>query len=423
MFYIENLGLQFLTDTEEHAMSLCSAVCAQGKAIVGYYDRPYLNHEFGWPQFIVRTGPTEDGQKIEVTGMDVHLSGVTQWKFGIRHATSSVENNDPLTRKVMAYKTEDGSGAAMIHLVNADVLPSFLPDDEITAQMVGFPVDIHYYENEDSYAESQEGELDGKKLLLGDGTLFPVGLLSHKENKTPEEEDLMLIRGTVKTAQMGLVKFGEDKGWNFVDVVIGTQFGDLEIVHTPEQVDESENKLIKEGSVVNGLFLLSGDVAIKEYKEGYILDFEHNLALLRHTLQVGEAERLKVALSDNAEYFSEWADETYIGKDAIVERFKYVQDSNPERPFFAHFATIIEIADGEEEVSHAVGERCIIIALETEEKLDSICFMECDEDNKISRIEVTRNPRYHFKIDEKKVYHTPLDDIEDFEEGESDTQE
>ena len=417
MFYIENLGLEFLTDTEENAMALCSAVCAQGKPIVGYYDRAYLNHEFGWPQFIVRTGPTGEDNKVEVKGMDVHLSGVTHWTFGIRHATHSVENEDPLTRKVFAYKTDDGSGAAMIHLVNADVLPSFLPDDEITAQMVGFPVDIHYYEDEEKYAESQEGELDGKKLLLGNGTIFPVGLLSHKENKTSEEEDLMLIRGTVKSAQMGLVQFGEDKGWNFVDVVIGTQFGDLEIVHTLEQISEPERKIIKEGAIVNGLFMLSGDVAIKDYKEGYILDFKHNLALLRHTLQAGEAERLKVVLSDDAEYYSEWADETYIGKDAIVDRLNYVQDSNPERPFFAHYAIITDIVDGDEEVTHDVGERCIIIALENEDKLDSICFMECNDDNKITRIEVTRNPRYRFKIDEKKIYNTPFDDIEE-EDGE-----
>ena len=292
-----------------------------------------------------------------------------------------------------------------------------MPDDEITAQMVGFPVDIHYYEDEEKYAESQEGELDGKKLLLGDGTIFPVGLLSHKENKTSEEEDLMLIRGTVKSAQMGLVQFGEDKGWNFVDVVIGTQFGDLEIVHTLEQISEPERKIIKEGAIVNGLFMLSGDVAIKDYKEGYILDFKHNLALLRHTLQAGEAERLKVVLSDDAEYYSEWADETYIGKDAIVDRLNYVQDSNPERPFFAHYATITDIVDGDEEVTQDVGERCIIIALENEDKLDSICFMECNDDNKITRIEVTRNPRYRFKIDEKKIYNTPFDDIEE-EDGE-----
>ena len=33
MNYIENFGLEFLVDTEEHAMALCGAVCKEGKVI------------------------------------------------------------------------------------------------------------------------------------------------------------------------------------------------------------------------------------------------------------------------------------------------------------------------------------------------------------------------------------------------------
>jgi hypothetical protein len=338
-------------------------------------------------------------------GMDAHLSGVTRWKFGVLHQTSCVENDDPLTRRVLAYKAEDGSGAAVINLVNADVLPSFLPDDEITAQVVGFPVLIHYYENEEKYAEGQTDMYEGKKLLLADGGVFPAGLLSQKEDKSHEEISLMQIRGTVKSAQGGLVQFGEDKGCNFIDIVINTEFGDLEIVHSREQVDESEYDLIKEGSVVNGIFAVSGDVAIGEYKEGYILDFDHNLSHLRYTLQAGEAERMRTVLSDDAIYYSEWTNDTYKGKDAIIDRFNYVHNANNDnRPFFAHFATITEVEAGEDYVTHGVGDRCIVIAMKTEDNLESICFMDCDESNKICRIEVTRNPRYHFVLDEKKLH-------------------
>ena len=82
MNYIENFGLEFLTQDEESAMALCRAVCAQGKAIMGYYGFPYINHEYGWPQFIVRTKGVEEN-KLTVTGMDTHLSGVTKWTFKI----------------------------------------------------------------------------------------------------------------------------------------------------------------------------------------------------------------------------------------------------------------------------------------------------------------------------------------------------
>lgn len=407
MFYIENFGLEFLTDTVENAKAFCGAVCSLGKSILGYYGRPYINHEFGWPQFIVRTKPTDDGN-FEVVGMDAHLSGVTTWNLCISSSTKAVEDDDPLTRRVMTYKPDDGSGAVMIRLVNADVLPSFLPDDEITVQVVGFPIDIHYYQDEDGYADSQEA-VDGKKFLLADGTIFPIGLLTDNEKRSFEDEDQMLIRGTVKSVQNGLVRFGEENGWNFLDVIINTKFGDLEIVHTLEQVNEAEREHIKEGAVVYGAFYLSGDVAIREYKKGYILDEEHNLALLRYTFQEGAPERLRGALSENIEYFSEWVQATFVGIDNIIERFKYVNELNPDRPFFAHFATITDIVEGAEETTHAIGERCIVIAVGEEYNLDSICFMKCDTENKISRIEVTRNPRYRFALDEKKVYDLPFD--------------
>ena len=403
MNYIENFGLEFLTQDEESAMALCRAVCAQGKAIMGYYGFPYINHEYGWPQFIVRTKGVED-KKLTVTGMDTHLSGVTKWTFKIRHSRKACEDNDPLTRKVMAYKPADGSGAAMITLVNADVLPSFLEDEQITAQMIGFPVHINYYEDEDAYAADQPEMLNGNKMLLADGAVFPAGLMTNKEDKSDEEESFMLIRGTVKKAQRGLVEFGEEKGWNYLDVIIGTQFGDLEIVHTMEQVEESGRMLIKEGSIVSGLFVLSGDVAVDEYKEGIVKDYSHNLAALRYTIQEGEAERLGSILSGDAQYVSEWAKTTYCGKQEIIDRLNYVKEANPHRAFFTHFATITSVDEGEEELPYKVGDRCIIICLETEDNYESICFMECNDDNQITKIVVTRNSRYHFKVDEKVVY-------------------
>ena len=342
--------------------------------------------------------------------MDTHLSGVTRWTFGIMHCKKACENNDPLTRKVMAYKPDDGSGMAMITLVNADVLPSFMDRDIITAQMIGFALNINYYEDEEAYAADQPEMVNGNKLLLADGAVFPAGCMMEKEEKTEQEESLMLIRGTVKKAQRGLVRFGDEELWNFIDVIIGTQFGDLEIVHTMEQVEESGRLLIKEGSVVNGLFLLSGDVAIDEYENGIVKDFNHNLAALRYTLQEGEAERLGVILNENAQYESEWARTTYCGKDEIIRRLNYVKDSNELGTFYAHFATITGVDDGDEELPYKVGDRCIVISLEQEDDYESICFMDCNEDNEITKIFVTRNPRYHFKVDEKVKYK----DISDF---------
>ena len=410
MFYIENLGLEFLAETDDDITALAGAVCSEGKLIQGYYDTPYVNHEFGDSQFIART--TRTGEKsLALNGLDIHVVGSTVWTFAISHETSN-SDDDPLSRRVVAHKLDDGTGLCVIDLVNADVLPSFMEHDEITAQMIGFPINISYYENEDAYANDQPEMLNGGKMLFADGAVFPVGLMSDKKDKTKDDEAIMMIRGTVKSAYVGSVEFGEEKWPSFIKVIITTQFGDLEIVHTEDQIEKDQRKFIKAGSVVNGLFRLSGDVAIFDYEKGRIKDFKHNLALMRYTLQKGDAERLRSVLSDDAEYYSEWANETYHGKDAIIDRFIWVKEGNTQRPFFAHFATITEIMDGEEEVCHEVGDRCIIIARETEDNLESICFIDCNDDNQISRIEVTKNPRYRFKIDEEKVYHKLMEDYE-----------
>lgn len=410
MFYIENLGLEFLAETDEDITALAGAVCSDGKLIQGYYNTPYINHEFGNAQFIART--TRTGEKsLALSGLDVHVVGSTVWTFGISHETSS-SNDDPLSRRVVAHKLDDGTGIAVIDLVNADVLPSFMEHDDITAQMIGFPILINYYKDEEAYADDQPEMLNGRKMLLADGSVFPAGLMSDKENKTKDDEATMIIRGTVKSAYWGSVEFGKEKWPSFIKVIINTQFGDLEIVHTEEQIKEDQKELIKVGSVVNGLFRLSGDVAIFDYQKGYIRDFEHNLALMRYTLQKGYAERLRSVLSEGAEYYSEWSDESYYGKDAIIDRFVDVGEANAHRPFFAHFATITEIVDGEEDVDHAVGDRCIIIAMETEDNLESICFIDCNEENEIVKINVTRNPRYRFKLDERKTYPKLMEDYE-----------
>ena len=161
MNYIENFGLEYLMETEEDTISLCRAVCAKGKAIVGYYGLPYINCQFGWPQLIVRLERNEE-DGYAVAGMDTHMCGVTKWTFRVNHSYKASEQDDPLTRRVMVSKTTDGTGLAMITLVNADVLPSYLEGDEITAQMIAFPVHINYYENEEAYEADQP---DGQLLL------------------------------------------------------------------------------------------------------------------------------------------------------------------------------------------------------------------------------------------------------------------
>ena len=409
MNYIENLGLDFLMDTEESTKALVGAVCTEGRATVGYYGYPYFNNEFGWAQFVVRSKLNEEKKRFEITGLDTHVSGVAQWTFEIT-TEMSTKNNDPLEKRVMIHKLYSNSGMAVVNLINADVLPSFLENDVITAQMIGFPIDIHYYETEDDYADAQPEMKDGNKMLLGDGTVFPIGLFN--ENKTEDSDNYMLIRGTVKKAVRGEAQFGEEKVYSFLDVLINTEFGDLEIIHTFEQMYEEERHLVKEGSVVSGAFVLSGDVAIDEYENGLIKDFDRNLALLRYTLTKGDPKRLAAILTADAEYYSEASKQTFKGKKEIIKRMQYVRDCNPETEFFVHNATIISIDDGNEKLPYDVGTKCLVLAMNDKNNLVSICFIECNEQGEITKIHITENGRYHFQLEEHENRPSILEDLE-----------
>ena len=61
----------------------------------------------------------------------------------------------PTERLFMFKNHADGSGMLPIHIINADVLPSFLEDDVVSMQMCAFPLDINYYADEDDYADHQ----------------------------------------------------------------------------------------------------------------------------------------------------------------------------------------------------------------------------------------------------------------------------
>ena len=89
-------------------------------------------------------------------------------------------------------------------------------------------------------------------------------------------------------------------------------------------------------AAVPSVFVLSGDAAIDDYAEGIVLDEEHNLALLRYTLQTGNPRRLKNVLTEDAVYVSEASRQAWNGRDAIMDRLQYVRDANPDMECFAY---------------------------------------------------------------------------------------
>lgn len=402
--FIDNLGLGFLVDDEESVKALVGIIAEEGKGITGYYGLPYFNKHFGDAQFIMRTSRSEKENHLEMAGIDTHCAGSCVWTVRVSGINLEPEDADKTQKRIVAAKPYANSGLAPINVVNADVLPSYMKDEIIKLQMIAFPLVFDYFADEAAYEDSITDEFQGGKLLLAEGHVFPSGMLKNRNPNSEEFEqnnwmdDHVLIRGTVKKIGAGRAVFGEDSYDTFISCIIDTEYGELEIVHSFEQVKEEQRKNLCVGATISGVFVLSGDPAIYEYDRGLVLDKEHDLRLLRSTFAKGDPDRLRGALAADAVYISEYNGQTYTGPDEIIENMKFVQNT-PDK-FFAHFATITDIAQGEGELAYGVGARCIIIAREQEENYESIVFMEVNDEGKISCIRTSDDSRYQFRVDE-----------------------
>ena len=414
--YLEKLGMDFFRESEESVRSLISYVISEGKAIVGYYGHPYINCHFKDAQIIARTKRDDEAKRIEFLGMDTHSAGNCVWEVQIGTMDIDRKDKDILERRCAVRRREDHGGIAVVNIVNADVLPSFEEGENLTLQMVAFPEFIEYFKDEDEYAKSCPEEPNGRKFLLSDGTMMPTGLF---RNRSPDSEDfekderlddLMLVRGTVKGLRNGRLAFGDEEHNAYIRCFIDTEFGELEILHTWDDVKEEQRDNVCAGAIVNCLVTLSADAAIYEYEDGVVLDEEHDLKILRATFNGSDAERMRFVFAENVTYVSESSNATFDGRSAVIDRLKYVEETLKDK-CFANMATIVSVDDGDERLPYGPGKRCVVLAYGEETNYESIAFADIDEDGRISKMVISTNSRYHFRIDEKPRPKNPLDDV------------
>lgn len=415
--FMEHLGLDFLVETEDQVRGLWGYIAQEGKAITGYYGYPYLNQHFGDAQLILRTIRNDEEKRIEVVDMDTHSSGNCVWEVYLSDMNITRKDADIMERRCVVKRKSDGGGMAVVNIVNADVLPSFDEGTELKLQMIAFPAFIEYFKDEDEYADAQPESRNGKKWLLSDGTMMPTGLMRNRDPESDEFEsnedldDLMLVRGTVKKLYHGVFELGDEKHNAYLRCIIGTEHGDLEIVHTIDEVKEEQRDNIRVGATVNGVFTLSGDAAIYEYDQGIVLDEANDLSILRSTFAGADPERIRFVFAEDATYLAEYNNTTYTGRDEIVNRLKYVAEAADSK-HFAHLATIVSVDEGDEPLPYDVGKRCIVIASGEEHNYETIAFADIDAEGRICKLVTSGNSRYHFRIDEKPKPKTPLDDVE-----------
>lgn len=394
--YLENLGLDFIAEEEASLMGILSYAASKGEVVKGYSGNAYINHHFGSAQFVLRTSFNEAEERFEINGFDVHSRGICDWKVRIFDDLSVDNIEDTLQKKCIVSNSRNGSGMAIMNFINADVLPCYSAGEDIVIQPIGFPIELHYYKNSEEFEDSMpSNEKTGEKWLPGEGSILPIKFLfnhqvranDNDEKPNRDDDEVMLIRGRVKGVFVSYVEIEGESFPAYINTVIETQFGDLEIVHTREQVEENERDNICIGSEVVGSFVLCGDVALNEYCNGAIFDEEHDLLLIRDVVENGNAKRLFGALDENAVYLSKTTQKTFNGRNEIIERFQYLFD-NCKDGFSAALAETD--VDSEKKL-------CLLIVKNKSED-GSLLFIETDNNGKIIEIITDEPDGYLFNV-------------------------
>lgn len=398
----ENFALTDLVKQPEDALRLASLAAVDGRKIRGYAGN-YFQYWMGDAAVIVRTLQNYDTDESELYGMDTHAASDCVWECTIEQDITP-KHFDPLERRLLVAGR--GKGLAVVDVANADVLPAFYPGTPLRLNMVGFPRWIDYLSDEAAYVEAQKAKNDGENLVLAEGGLFSCGYVITHDPSIPSgdmQEDFVQIRGRVKDVKVGETYMGLQPMTTFIRTTVETNFGDIELCHTAEQVAEEQKEQVKVGAIVSALCILSGDAAIGEYAGGICCDEERDLLLLRNFFENGGADRLRPALHSECVYTSDYSGKSLEGAEATIALLKDVEAAlDEESRYYAYPAhlTGIEAADGETPPPYLPGKKCLLLAQGGEEQYVALCFVETDSVGRIRTLRLSQDGRYRFERDD-----------------------
>ena len=399
----DNFGLRDLVAKPEDALRLASLAAVDGRKIRGYSGN-YFQYNMGDASAIVRTAMNYGTDESELLGMDTHAASDCFWDCVLAQDISPA-HYDPLERRVLV--TGGGGGMAAVELVNADVLPAFYPGAPLRLNMAAFPQWVDYAADEEGYKALQRTKPDGENLILAQGGVFSCGYVLTADPAAPKthlEPNFVQLRGLVTDVKAGKTYMGLEPMTTFVRATVDTRFGPIEVCHTGDMVAEDQKELVKAGSTLSALCILSGDCAVGERDGGFCPGEEEDLQLLRWFFERGGADRLRPALHSDCTYRSEYGDRELRGVEEIIALLKEVEAAlDDESRYFAYPAHITRVEEGgEAPAAYGPGKRCLVLAQGGPEQYVALCFVETDSLGRIRSILLSRDGRYHFDREDRQ---------------------
>ncbi|MBP3371298.1 MAG: hypothetical protein J6L88_02105 [Clostridia bacterium] len=409
----ENYGLNLFADEQEHFEELMHLTTRAGKPLIGYHGTPYFFLPMGGVEFWEGVEKDGDGN-LFAASFHTHCGNKCIWNMSPIGIDITPKNTSNMERVAMFCDAKTQTGMVPIEVITADVLPSYIPDDEIKMQVVAIPLALEYHADEDAYEQSLPRDENGDRWGLKLGTLNAFEFLKnhapeqYEQGKEYPSDHYVHFAAVVKSLRHGIFEMGDEQLKTFIRCFVDTQFGELEFDHTLEQVPEEQRKNIKVGSVITGVCVLSADVAIGDYENGIVKDFDHNLRLIASVITEGDAERMISILIADAIYETDSYQQTYTGVQAIVDRFMFVHEHR-DKSYEAYYATITQTEDVC--LEYPVGTRCIVLKSEDEDGYESIVFLTVNEEGMVTKIKVCTDTRYRFQVDKPRQA-SVLDDYE-----------
>lgn len=352
---LDSFGLTELTAKPEDAFRLASLAMAEGRRIPGY-GGDYYYYRIGDAAVVIRTRLDPESGEEELLGMDTHAASDCQWACRVVKDVTE-EDAGPLSRRVLV-KRDGGDDMAVVDLLCADVLPDVREEDELRLNMVGFPLRISY---------------DG----------------GESEDVVEAQRDTVLLQGVVKDAKVGETYFGMEPLTKFISVTVSTPMGDVELCHPVELVAENQRDMVKPGTVVSALCVLSGNCAVGEYAGGLVYDEAHNLAALTAFFRDGGIQRLRpLVRSDGVCAFLENRQE---GQENALALLAMVQ-----RDLAA--AGMDRCETGALTSEGVRGKKCLLLG--NREGFAFLCVFEPDSLGRIREITITNDPKWDFELAE-----------------------